>query len=756
MKLAFFKIARFFHLINSEKYKRLKELYIISHSEYFCADWYIQQYPYVKKKKINPAKHYLLYGWKKGENPSEEFDGNLYLETYPDVAAFNINPLVHWELHGKQEGRQIMSITQNVTQPSQNSNKVYKDYFFSVIVTSYNYQNYIKETLDSLVAQTYQNFEVIVVDDGSKDNSVRVIKKYVQKYPFIKLYQHKNGVNKGLPETVKLGIDKAQGEYIAFCESDDYWTPNHLEEVNKKINSENNVQIIVNDVQTFGDENRCAELAKVIDYRKKTLISQKGIITDEQFSSCNYILTFSACCVYKKLLKACNFLDVLKKTALDWWLWRQICYKNRIFYLDKKLTYCRAVNSTDSSAEDYDEFIEKLNHIMNKHKYDSVYQNNGRLSDINDFKILEFNLRRNDIIQKIKAGDFSNINICYISTTGQTNRPIGDGSTRYRSYHPAETLSQKGAFVTVVPHTAFLKTLSYYYDIYIFHRPCMAELPIIKTLKDLGKILIADYDDLIFGNQKVAMQSSIFKNLGRSIEQVTKQFQDNMTALLQFDYISVSTEGLKKEVELVHPDANVFVVHNFIPESILKLSETTKVRQMPKDKNLLMYCTGTLSHNMDFREVEDVLWKCLNKDKNLKLFIFGVLNASEKFQKSSRVFFHNVVDYWNLFESMSPAAFTMAPLEISRFNECKSNVKFLESSVAGATLFATPIGDMKRVEKANIQLCSTNLDWENTILNRHNINIEKNIKTNFDYLLKNCSITTFINEFKSIFSNMEF
>ena len=755
------KIMKLLHIISKDTYKKKRDIEIIKQSSLFNEKWYYEKYPDVKNQNANAAKHYALFGWKEGRNPSSNFDSFLYLSQNPDVKQRNINPLVHYERFGRAEGRHnTAQKTTTVPQPNKAvlEKKAHKDYFFSIIVASYNYQDLIQETLDSLINQTYKNFEVIVVDDGSKDNSVDVIKKYIDKYPFIHLYQHENGINKGLPETVALGVKKAKGEYIAFCESDDYWTTDHLEEINKKINSENNVQIIVNDVKTFGDKNRCTEMQKVINLRKKIILEQKGVISELQFQQSNYIMTFSACCVHKSLLKTCIFIDVPKKTALDWWLWRQCCYKNRIHYLDKKITYWRLSNTKDIAAETkkQNEFVKKLDKIMEKRSYESVFQNNKKLSDIDDFSILELNKNKGKIIEKIKNNDVKGLKVCYISTTSQTNRPIGDGSTRYRCYHPAEVLSKNGAFVTVVPHDVFLKSLSYHYDVYIFHRPNMAELKIIKALKKLGKFLIADYDDLIFGNQKIAEQSSIFKNLNRPLEAVTQQFLNNMQMLLQFDYISVSTESLKKEVERIYPDAKVFVVHNFIPNSIIQLSNKMKARLKPKDKNLLMYCTGTLSHNADFKEIEETLLTCLEKDEKLKLFIFGVLSASDKILKSSRVFFHNVADYWDLFSHMSVSAFTIAPLEAnSRFNECKSNVKFLESSVAGATLFATPIGDMKRVKDAGIQLCQTTKDWEQTILNRQDIDISKNIQNNFDYIVQNCSENTFLCEFKSIFDNME-
>lgn len=75
----------------------LKNLFLIKKSKYFNKKWYLNTYPDVKKAKIDPALHYLKYGWKEGRNPSGMFDNNLYLNKY----KYNANPLVHYECNKK-------------------------------------------------------------------------------------------------------------------------------------------------------------------------------------------------------------------------------------------------------------------------------------------------------------------------------------------------------------------------------------------------------------------------------------------------------------------------------------------------------------------------------------------------------------------------------------------------------------------------------------------------------------------------------
>lgn len=96
----------------------------------------------------------------------------------------------------------------------------------SVIVPSYNHKDYISECIESIVNQTYKNFELIVIDDGSTDNSIEIINKLKVKYNFKFVVQE----NIGLSATLNKGIKEfSNGKYITFCASDDFWCINKLE-----------------------------------------------------------------------------------------------------------------------------------------------------------------------------------------------------------------------------------------------------------------------------------------------------------------------------------------------------------------------------------------------------------------------------------------------------------------------------------------------------------------------------------------------
>lgn len=111
------------------------------------------------------------------------------------------------------------------------------DVKLSIIVPVYNVEKYIDKCLDSLINQTLKDIEIIVVNDGTKDNSQTIIDKYVKNYPTkVFSYIKKNG---GLSSARNYGIKKATGEYVTFVDSDDYVEKKLYEIMYKKAIEEN-------------------------------------------------------------------------------------------------------------------------------------------------------------------------------------------------------------------------------------------------------------------------------------------------------------------------------------------------------------------------------------------------------------------------------------------------------------------------------------------------------------------------------------
>jgi glycosyltransferase involved in cell wall biosynthesis len=94
----------------------------------------------------------------------------------------------------------------------------------SIIIPTYNRASFLKEAIESVLAQTYENWELIIVDDGSTDNTSELVKKFTDKRISYLCQQ-----NTGAPLARNKGIQKAKGDYIAFLDSDDIWLPQKIQ-----------------------------------------------------------------------------------------------------------------------------------------------------------------------------------------------------------------------------------------------------------------------------------------------------------------------------------------------------------------------------------------------------------------------------------------------------------------------------------------------------------------------------------------------
>ena len=103
---------------------------------------------------------------------------------------------------------------------------------FSIIIPVYNVEKYLNKCLDSVVKQTYKNYEVIIVCDKCSDNSESIVDEYIKKYKnFTKIYAEHTGLSKAR----NIGVEASSGEYILFLDGDDYFELDLLKTLNEKL-----------------------------------------------------------------------------------------------------------------------------------------------------------------------------------------------------------------------------------------------------------------------------------------------------------------------------------------------------------------------------------------------------------------------------------------------------------------------------------------------------------------------------------------
>ncbi len=231
----------------------------------------------------------------------------------------------------------------------------------SVVTASYNYQDYIKETIQSVLDQTYNDLELIIVDDCSNDNSVDVIKSFNDER--IKLFINKK--NLGLAQTVKRGVECATGEWIVFLESDDLITPDNIEKKVQIIKKYSDLNLIFNDCEFFGDENKIKDFSIALK-KTRVLLKNKNYPQNMfyNFYLSNKIFTFSSVMAKREDLLKISYNPPID-SLLDWWLWVQLAYIGNFYYIPEKLTKWRLhKNSYIESSNNI-----SLNKIHNKMYY---------------------------------------------------------------------------------------------------------------------------------------------------------------------------------------------------------------------------------------------------------------------------------------------------------------------------------------------------------------------------------------------------
>lgn len=141
----------------------------------------------------------------------------------------------------------------------------------SIIIPIYNVESYIKECLDSVINQTYQNLEIICVDDCGTDNSMQIVEEYAANDTRIIIAKHSK--NRGLAPARNTGMDVSTGDYIFFLDSDDYISDNTIERLYAKI-IETNSDVIVSKTKVFTDDkedeflvNRTRDTAKYLNFK---------------------------------------------------------------------------------------------------------------------------------------------------------------------------------------------------------------------------------------------------------------------------------------------------------------------------------------------------------------------------------------------------------------------------------------------------------------------------------------------------------
>ena len=270
----------------------------------------------------------------------------------------------------------------------------------SVIVPVYNVEKYLSECLDSIINQTLKEIEIICVNDGSKDNSLSILKEYASKDKRIKIIDKEN---EGLGYTRKVGLENANGEYILFCDSDDYYA-----ELTAFEELYNHIEKLKVDVVIFGFIQK-NEIDNLIDYRSNyNIYPQKEVFSYLDID--NIFLT-----------EVMTWLKIYSKKFLDnydnWYFPKhtfyednpfhyQILFRSKLSYLNKYFYVYRirqnsimTIKNNEKKISDSLKIFKEINFVL-KDKYKNI-QFLNYFYNLLSFRTLDYQIKKVKTIKYI-------------------------------------------------------------------------------------------------------------------------------------------------------------------------------------------------------------------------------------------------------------------------------------------------------------------------------------------------------------------
>lgn len=214
----------------------------------------------------------------------------------------------------------------------------------SIVLPNYNYARYIDERIQSLLNQTYKDFELIILDDASTDNSVELIQKYTEDPRVITKFY---GENSGVPyKRWNDGAELAQGEYLLIAGADDSCHPTLLEKLVEKLDTHPSVGLaFAQSLETDSDGNHVCSLIQwtnELDYERwKVDFVEEGKKELQYLLFHNTIPTASSVLMRRKIFNEVGKFKISLRMAADYLLWIQMLMVSDIAFISEPLNYFR-------------------------------------------------------------------------------------------------------------------------------------------------------------------------------------------------------------------------------------------------------------------------------------------------------------------------------------------------------------------------------------------------------------------------------
>jgi len=204
--------------------------------------------------------------------------------------------------------------------------------YFSIVISLYNKEKHIQSTIESVLAQSFVDFEIVVVNDGSTDGSEAVVKSIDDER--IRFYSQEN---KGASAGRNAAISKATGTYIALLDADDLWEPNYLETIHTLIQSYPNEQVFATAVTIETSGGKKPSVYSINSIQENATY----VLNYFESSYINTLLTSSSTVVHNSVFEKVGTYDTTIKSGQDTDLWIRIGLNYKVVFINKSLATYR-------------------------------------------------------------------------------------------------------------------------------------------------------------------------------------------------------------------------------------------------------------------------------------------------------------------------------------------------------------------------------------------------------------------------------
>jgi len=720
----------------------------LSESFLFDATEYLRLNPDVCDAKSDPVKHYVFHGQNENRIINQ---GVINVPGYYKLAGTEIiiskAILDIFKKANSQDIRNYIqekkpSLTDRIFSIAQKNNPV-----ISIVICTYNGKDTITSALESVLNQTYQNIEVVIIDDASNDATVDLIKRFIdteQQSHRFKLI--KKNINRGLSDSISVALPICKGAYVCFLEQDDIFDKDNILEKVKAISVYPSAVLITGLTIPFGD---IEERLKVEDYIAGTRIrlnSTVNHISHRELLKQNPIPSFSGTLVQRKILKKLNFQNT-DHQKLDWFLWVRVLKDNPLHLCPESVVYWRKHGSSLSNDTNK-HLLTRDAFFKNIHKHlDVEYQSNDRnaetilasgLFDVNwysttyqvniDYAVshylhlgwLDGNdpspwFSNNDYLtfhEDVRRAKFNPLlHYCLHGSKNPkrvysqalqskqitkivwlTSAATGGAVFEYRLKNIAARIGIElrhihfGAIHELDPN--ILNHINSA-KLLIMNRPLVTgqSASLIRFARVKGLKIIADFDDLISPNKFYC--NGRYLSLGDK-GSVISDAEKQVSVIPLFDYLTVSTDYLY-DFYSKYLNANCFKLRNKIFTEDIRAGNQSisPIRQGLK----IAIFSGSVTHDFD---IQTVLLELIAISFlfDIKLYIVGKSNILEKYSQFIPIQF---LPYKDSIVLMTEMDLIVVPLAFNEFNRAKSNIRFLEAAKSQRPVLAPNIGEFSSV-----------------------------------------------------------